>query len=392
MMNIASKNRRDGFTLVEVLIALMLLGALTAMTLGAYNEQFKTFHSGMLQLDATQNLRYALSVFERDLPTTGSGVPPEQPFIVYADTHVVAVNADYMSNVPNDAFSVYVDTMQPPNAVNALTKPRRITIPGTTAQYPDTSYKSGASNSPAETIIFFVLPDSSGGKTGTFALWRQVNDEPPELMARNLQKSVSGPFFRYRQRVTPLSGSPFLDTIPKAWLPLQHVRPIHNSPSDTLPFARIDRIRAVEIVFGVTDDGPIGKQRLFQTRRTIALPNAGRQQRKTCGDEPLLGPSFSFTATNSVVDGAPVVILAWPASVDESAGERDVVRYAIWKATSASVVTGDPWISIPAGHTNYSYTDSDLNPGDTYHYAVAAQDCTPRLSSHRVVSVTVPPP
>jgi len=42
---------------------------------------------------------------------------------------------------------------------------------------------------------------------------------------------------------------------------------------------------------------------------------------------------------------------------------------------------GDPYRSVPGGVDLYVQIDEDVEPGATYEYAVAAQDCTPTLSS-----------
>lgn len=382
-------SRRDGFTLVEMLVALGIFGALLALTLGMMNDQVRAFYSGADQMDAAQNLRFAMDILEKDLPTAGSGVPTGQPHIVYADTHVVVFNADFATADPNDMFAVYVDSGASPLSIMSLPHSRRITLPNSTTQYPDTTYRAGISNSPAETIMFYVQPDSSGGVSNAFSMWRQVNDQAPELVARNLLRSASGPFFRYYQRITPNPGVPYLDSIATGQLPLRHGVVIHGAPSDTLPFALIDRVRAVEVRFRATDGRRPSDRRVFETRRTIALPNAGLQERRTCGDEPLLG-GMTFTAIADTTGGVARVHLAWNQAIDESAGELDVVRYVVWRSTITPSHVDAPHLSVPAGVSDYAHVDIGMASGQTYYYAIAAQDCTPQLSSLRVVSVTVP--
>ena len=48
-------------------------------------------------------------------------------------------------------------------------------------------------------------------------------------------------------------------------------------------------------------------------------------------------------------------------------------------------------MSIPTGSATYNYLDQDVTSGSSYDYAVAAQDCTPRISSQLTSgTVTVP--
>jgi len=175
-------------------------------------------------------------------------------------------------------------------------------------------------------------------------------------------------------------------------VPLQHTVPLHSSVGDTLPFNRIDQVRAIEINFRVTDGRPGTQERIYDVRRRITLPNAGKAVKKTCGDEPLLGAAIAF-ATIPFVDpltADTVVRLTWNAAVDETTGERDVMRYVVWRDTAVFAMAGDPYLSIPAGNASYQFDDTNVVPGGKYYYALAAQDCTPSLSSLRTSVAIVP--
>jgi len=74
--------------------------------------------------------------------------------------------------------------------------------------------------------------------------------------------------------------------------------------------------------------------------------------------------------------------LTWSRSTDEAGGEADVARYVIYRQEGAGGADwGDPYLSIPAGQTAYVYVDENVTSGRTYQYSLAAQDCTPKLSS-----------
>jgi prepilin-type N-terminal cleavage/methylation domain-containing protein len=383
--------RRAGFTLVEVLAVLALLGVLMSVTLAALSRQVRVFGSLSAQTDAVQNGRYAMSVLEKDLPTTGMNVPEDQPVLVYADTNVVAFNADYMSNVPHDPFAVYVDSGASALFATAATKARRFTIHRTNFTYPDTTYTIAGQNSPAETIQFFVERDSSTARQDDYVLYRRVNNQDPDLLARGvLRFDPNTPFFQYFRRVTPVGTAAYFDSIPAAQLPLKHVRPIHGAVNDTGTVARIDSLRAVRVSFRVTDGQPGGQERIYSFARTIALPNAGVATKKTCGDEPLLG-SVNFTAESAELDDSPAIRLSWTAATDDGGGASDIVRYVIYRTTQAGALQagdlGDPYMSLPAGETTYSYVDTDVVRGRAYYYSLAAQDCASALSE--VVSLLV---
>jgi hypothetical protein len=80
--------------------------------------------------------------------------------------------------------------------------------------------------------------------------------------------------------------------------------------------------------------------------------------------------------------GGYVARLTWNAAIDETAGERDVSRYVIYRQSlPMSPDWGDPYLSIPAGLLTYQYDDQAIVSGESYIYALAAQDCTPMLST-----------
>jgi prepilin-type N-terminal cleavage/methylation domain-containing protein len=384
------RQRRAGFTLVEALVALALLGVLLSITLAALNGQVRIFSSLSAQTDALQNGRFAMGVLEKDLPTAGTNVPAEQPFLVYADTHVVVFNGDYLSNMENDPFAVYVEPGAKDILTAAATKARRFRIPRarTIVNYPDTTYTIAGQNSPAESIQFFVELDTSTARPDDYVLNRRVNDQRAEMVARGLLPEPGVPWFQYFRRVTPVGAPAYLELVPTAQLPLHHVRPIHSAVDDTGTIARIDSLRAVRVSFRVTDEQPGPRERIYRFTRTIPLLNIGLAKKQTCGDEPILG-SVNFTGEASVVDNSPIVRLAWLAATDDIGGARDVVRYVIYRALEPGVLD-EPYLSIPAGEASYSLVDSDIVKGQVYYYYLAAQDCASALSGTASLVVIVP--
>lgn len=379
---------RVGTSLIEALVALTVLGALITMTLSAVNAQIKLFSSSSAQIDAIQNGRFALNAMEKDLPTTGTNIAAYQPFLVYADTHVVAFNADYLSNRLNDISAIYIDTAASDAYSTAVTRARRFAIPRTNVAYPDSNYRSGSSNSPAETIIFYFQPDTITPRTDDYMLWRKVNDQPADMLARGILRDGGTPFFRYQRKITPTSGNASLQEVAPGLLPLRHVAELHGAVADTGALAIIDQLRAVTVSFRVTDDSPDRQERIYTIARTIALPNAGLATKMTCGDEPLLG-TVGFTATPMTVDARPVIRLTWTAAADETGGERDVVRYVLYRENVAGSLS-DPLLSVPAGQSAYTYDDAAVEYGQLYFYSIAAQDCTPALSDPIAAPPVIP--
>jgi hypothetical protein len=82
------------------------------------------------------------------------------------------------------------------------------------------------------------------------------------------------------------------------------------------------------------------------------------------------------------------MLVRWNQAVDETGGEQDVQAYIIWRRPLAATTWNEPIASVPAGSTSPSYADQSAIPGTAYQYAVAAQDCTPSLST---MSTATPP-
>jgi prepilin-type N-terminal cleavage/methylation domain-containing protein len=378
-----------GMTLIEMIVAMVVSLILAQVAFSFFTSQGRAFEHGTKRMSVLQNHRFAMEELERQLRTLGSGVPYEQPELVYAGADVVAFNADFVTRDTTDLFAVHVDRRAHASTTEALTKTSAIRIPNSSFIYPDTSYLE--SNSPAETLIFFFAPDTLTARTDDFVLYRQVNGAAPAVVARNVLRTLDTAFFEYLYLATSDTAPARLLPVPAGSLPLAHTARMHGSAADTGKSALTDSIRAVRVSFTVTN-GNAGPREVRQSvSRIIRLPNAGQQHRKTCGDAPL-GAALGATVV-TLPSGGKGAHLAWSASADEHGGEGDVLRYLLWRRTTTSGDWGPPFASIPAGGTSYVYVDEDAPPVATVQYALAAQDCTPArssLSSSAILDMTAP--
>lgn len=307
---------------------------------------------------------------------------------MYAGPDAVAFNADFVSADPNELFSVSVDTAAAATEVEALRKSDRFTLPATTFAYPDTSY--GAINSGAETLIFYFTPDTSTTRSDDFVLMRQVNRGTPSVVARNLLRTSGVPFLEYLYPKDNAAGTQTVALY--SGIELTHSAPVHGKRDgarpDTGQAARIDQIRGVRVNVTATDGVVGARERKRSVSRTIVLANAGVAALESCGDAPQLG--VALRATPSAPFFPPLVTLTWQPATDETGGEQDVLRYVIWKRALGSADWGPPFVSVPSGLGTYIYEDAEVAPASSYEYAIAAQDCTPSLSSRTSTSVTLP--
>ncbi len=375
-----------GLTLIEMLIALTVFSVVLAGALAFLRAQGRSFTLGSQRSAMLQNSRFAFDELEKDLRTAGAGTLDRQPSMVYAGAGVVAFNANYATRTPDDVFAVYYDPDVPIGAADAARTSGRFTIPTTSVAYPDSDFlQGGLINSPAETITFFFAPDSTTSRPDDYMLYRQVNNTAPEVVARSILQTGAVPFFQYYEQVVDISGSPVIQQVVNGDLPLWHSVPIHLSIQDVLPASRIDNIRAVLVSFSVTNGLSGSSERRRPLSRYIRLPNVGLSSKQTCGDPPILGTGIT-AVWNAATTG---VDLTWNAAVDELAGERDVVRYVVWRKSVSDSAWGDPFLSFPPARTpTYVYSDHDVTSGSKYVYGLAAQDCTP-ANSNLVASAEV---
>lgn len=373
-----SGGRRTGFTIIELLISVVVFGVIVAGAMGFLSAQNTAFRRGLERMEALQNLRYTFELMESDVRTLGTNLPPDQPALVYGGADVIAFTADHTSNLPDDIFAVYVVPEAPPATVAVPTQ--AVAIPNSTHSWPQVQYRNAAGTpSPAELIIYFLRPDSSTARDDDHVLFRQVNAEPAEVVSRGLLRVGDAPFFRYFHRREFPSAPPVLDSVATENLPVVHLAHRHGSTADTGRSAFSDSVRAVRITLAATNGRPEPFEHTAEFTRVIRMPNAGLEVLRTCGDEPLFTGGVAAVPAVTT-DGRPSVGLSWTPSVDEGGGERDVVRYVVWRRTPADADWGSPMLSIPAGMPAYTYEDATVVQGGSYRYAVAAQDCTPTLS------------
>jgi hypothetical protein len=261
------------------------------------------------------------------------------------------------------------------------------TIPGSSPAF--TYPKADYLNSMAETVMFWFTADTSTSRNDDYVLMRRVNARPEETLMRNILLPTSGNFFRYYYNNSPVGANATLDTVPTAWYPLSHSAPQHGSLPDTGTLARIDLIRAAELRYRVTNGRTGADERIRAASALLVMPNSGVKKLSTCGDTPIFGQAVTAT----YIAGPPEKIrLTWSRSVDELSGESDVIRYVIWRRVGAVGTWGDPFKSLAAsGVATYTDDDTQIAGGTTYTYAVAAQDCTPALSTQSVSSAVAVP-
>jgi hypothetical protein len=364
---------------------MVMLLTIMGAALNLYQRQTRTVAQQARKLDALANAQYAMGAIERELRIAGVAVGPGQPVLVAATARSIVFNTDLVSRNLTDSSAVYVNTDADPATTGVFPVTRRMMLPGQTSDiYPDSTYRKNGEPSHAETIAFWFSRDSTASDPTEHVLFRRVNDAAPEVVARGLIIGPTDTVFQYFKADTLDNLLP----ISPATLPLTHVAASHLAQSDTGRFALIDSIRIVRLrIKSVTR--VIGQPSTTRRAETVVrILNAGMAGAATCGTDPL--PTGTLIATLVGQD----VRLGWSPSIDQAGGERDVMRYAIYRRAPAGPTApwDEPITSIPADQTSYTYLDTTAPRGQTWEYGVAAQDCTPANSqiSKSTTTVTIP--
>lgn len=358
---------RKGFSLIELLIAMVVMSVVLAGTMNFFMGQSRTFRKATTDMVLLQNARFATDLLNEHFRAVGANLTVGQPAVIYIDQNTFAFNADYATNIAGDIDAIYYEPNAPLSETRSLTQAQAITLLNTGLTYPAAEYQTAAGvPSPAEAIVFSFVPDTETARTDDYVLLRQVNAAQPEVIVRNVLADSTYPFFRYMYLKTDALGTQTIDTIATSSLPLHY---------DHDNIVAKDSLRGVIISFNVTNGLADTAERIRPVSIIASLPNVGMRALQTCGGKPLPVPPPA-----AAVSGTSITI-TWTASPDETGGERDVIRYAVSRMSSLDMVWQNV-ASIPAGGMSpYTFIDTGRLPGVTYWYAVAAQDCTPAFST-----------
>lgn len=392
-MTSPTRRPAPGFTLPELLVTLTVFGIVMAAAVGFFQAQNRAFQSGTQRLDILQNTRYSLGQLEHLLRTVGMGTVGDQPMLVYGHDNVIAFNSDYTENDTTDfRWAVNFNPTVPNSQALAWDAATATTIPLSTYIYPPQTFRMpNGSQAPAETIIFYFQLDTDTPRGDDYALYQQVNADPPELVARNILPYPGRPFFEYLMRRRSGGGDTIMVT-PAGLLPLIR-RPLSTATNatDSANYIRPDSVRAVRVNLRVTNGLSGSDERYRDVSSIVSTPNNGLPHPNVCGRSPFAATGFTAIPDPVGGPGSGRVELTWTPSIDETGGERDVWQYVVYSRPSGGLTWDDPVAIIQRDTLPiYTFAIGGYTPGATYEFAVAAQDCTPALSSLVTSTVVAP--
>jgi hypothetical protein len=373
---------RAGFTLIEMMMAVLLTMLVFAITIPFFRNQTKALDGGAGRLDAQQNARYAQSAIDREVRLAG-GVTG-QPIIVQAAAFALTFNVDLVTIDANDPDATYYNPNADTLAVESWLPSRAKTLPTSGVTYPTQIYYSGPGfMSHAETISYFLILDASTGRNDLYTLFRRVNDRDSTVVAHNMWIPVdTNYFFQYSR--TQDNG--VIVSIPQASLPIYW-----NTANGWADSIRVVQMRIAGLYRDVQKQQDITRTVYHSTH----LLNAGLLKQNICGLPPQ--PALTVAAIQIDSTGAPWttgslagIQVTWNASVEEASGEKDVASYVVERTVTGTANWDVVSNVVARGNASYSFIDYTFLTGQ-WTYGVVAVDCSPGYSSvTQASSVTNP--
>ncbi|MFI5310111.1 MAG: prepilin-type N-terminal cleavage/methylation domain-containing protein [Gemmatimonadales bacterium] len=359
---------RAGFTLIEMMMAILLTMLVFAITVPFFRIQTNALDVGAGRLDALQNARYAQNAIDRELRLAG-GVPG-QPIIVQASAYSVTFNVDLVSRIAGDPNATYYTPTADSLSTESWEVARAKALPTVSKTYPAQMYNdANGTQSPAETISYFLYNDASTGRSDLYTLFRRVNDRDSTVITKSIWIPASVNYF-FRYYSTDATGA--ITMIPMASLPIYWDAASHLADS-----IRIVEMRIAGLYRDVKKAQDVTRIVYHKTR----LLNAGMLQQRTCGSAPLPPNNVVATqVTDPITHAITNIHITWDASLEEASGEKDVATYLIERRLSANPdyeVLGN---MVASGAASYQFDDFNFKSG-TWIYAVVAQDCSPLNST-----------
>ena len=373
MEGLSSRRRaRAGFSLVEMIFAVSITVLVFSIAIPFFRAQTRAMDAGAGKLDAFQSARYAVSRIEADLRAAGGDVG--QPVIVQAAPFAIAFNANRQGRTTaTDPNASYWDASLDTLTTQSWMVARATTLRTSSKTYPTAAYSTpNGTTSMAETIQYFLLPDTAGGTTNQYVPYRRINDRDSTLVTRHLYvASDSSFFFRYYQT----SAAGVTTAVANASLPMYW---------DASP-TYADSITAVQIrATGVFYDTQARANVYRPLYATVTLRNAFRLLPARCGAVPARPDSMGVTVESAPAGAKRGVRLDWSAVAGDSTSPRDVRQYVLYRRLDGAT-TWTTLDSKPArGAGTYRYVDYALpTVAGEYEYGVAARDCAGQSSVRR---------
>ncbi|HEY2851015.1 MAG TPA: hypothetical protein VGI97_14140 [Gemmatimonadaceae bacterium] len=380
---------RAGFTLIEMMMAVLLTMMVIAITIPFFRSQANALSGGAGRLDAAQNAHYAQAAIDRELRLAGGAAG--QPIIVQAAPFSITFNVDLVTAQASDPDATYYNSNADALSVESWLPAAAKALPTSAVMYPTVEYYDGNGlQSHAETISYFLYLDATTGRDDLYTLFRRVNDRDSTVIAHDLWiPPDTNYFFKYSR--TDSAGN--ILSIPTANLPIYW-----NTAGGWADSIRFVQMRIAGLYRDVKKAEDITKTVYYSTR----LLNAGMLKQNTCS----AAPSAPAAVVDTLLDGGSpafgILPGQWTASdtlppaevrvvftaSPEEASAQDVTSYVIQRQLHGATTWTVLGNLVANGSASYVWDDYTVTTG-TWDYGVVAVDCTPSYSSVKIVVSSV---
>ncbi len=290
--------RAEGFSLVELLVALAVTGLVLGATLGSFNDALGLQEKAALMADLEQNLRSGMSLMVRDFVQAASGIPtggipipagtgalpvnrPGPPGASYrfSDTTLAAVNPGAaLGPVVNGPATDIVNILYADNTLPLDQTPLAAIAANGSSMTVSSSTPIGGANGirTGDLIMFknshgFALQHVTGvsGQTVNFASGDSLNLNQPNAPQGSIVNLRDGTAFQSTSAIRVWMVTYYLDTTDPESPRL--MRRTNNRPGETVALVLEDLQLSYDLVDGVTN--PTGVE-------TVTAPNSPNQIRK----------------------------------------------------------------------------------------------------------------
>lgn len=399
-------NREHGFSLLEMMIALFVGALLILISYNVLVSQKKAGDAQNQIVNAQQNASIALESLEKDLRLAGTNIDDfdHQPVFVDAAPYQVIFDADISTGT---------------YGVPAMSRHQAVMLHDDTPYFPGTyaGEHLGTNeryNNGAETIRYTLDRDGNGvvdasdrytetQNPADYALYREENGVRIDMIAYGLRGrenypdgQLPQPLFKYwgdynSTGVVTLWG----DTNANGQLSQAEIAAITPVPQNKLSkIVEVElNIEAESPSMEATYVGPHSTAGVERNYRSVVMTSKIRPRNvgtsgvnlHACGNPPAAPTGLSGADTPS--DAGESITLIFTKSIDETAGERDIGQYTVYRHEEGQV----QWTCInaisPAGAATYTFYDDTHTPaggpvmGTAYYYMVTAWDCRPQESN-----------
>jgi prepilin-type N-terminal cleavage/methylation domain-containing protein len=387
--------RARGFTLTELLIAVVMTAVIGSVAVPFFIKETKSVGATMGMLDAQQSVAFALNSLDHDLRVAGVGTGTNQPVMVEAQPRELAFNANLATADSTDTLGLLTAAYYDPSLGAALTtsldSTQAISLPlsplysGSTT-YPTLDYYASAGlKASAQTIVFYFARDTSvGALANTYALWRKVNTAAATMLARGLDTSSTFQYFVPTPYFSAADTNHLDSLVPSGWNGFPWTFSYAAGNTKTTADTMLAAISQVSVQLKAVSQDRIGKKHFRSVSEMVPLLNAGMAHISQCNGGPVAPTSVSATAKPT----GDSVHIHWARSTDETGGAKDIQEYVIFRRTQPSTIW-NAVLSVPVGASDTSAVDRGLlGSGTKYDYAVAAEDCSPSFSSITTTTIT----